>query len=1749
MSKGRIILIPPAAPGSKGDEGMVRGALELFRDHPVVIVNPAPERMWLDHLALQDENGTVGEAPGPLRDFGGRLEAEDVLFLLGADVLDGTCGLEPSFERLDLATEALLRGLPVFASCSFRSQVAPEILERLRLMPGVEFLLRDDHSLANFRRQTGLKGRYFPDISFFCAPAPSATTQAVLAAIAAAGDRHPVIGLNFAEHSFRSFYDEHTEENRRLFVARVIEELANVHPQALYVLLSNDERQWENHPSDAYYQDLALDWITRNLDAGRAVKAPPDIGYSGNIVVLGAVDLLVTGRMHLSLAAFRAHTVPLVMMSQGIGYTSIDKMRGAFEKHLGTTEAVVSDIGRLGATSATFLAERPHLQARLAELALEQTSSNLRDVERLMSDIEGSRAPAAEDDDAELRAALVAALASIVRRSDELARERTLSDRLRERIDALTAAAHEEQARAGDLALRLQASEQARNEVAAQLEAQRESVARLGAALDVCEQELQARDTAQQNEAATGANRERQEIDELRRQLAEAKFAGDAALRQAEQRIATMSTAGDRLVRELRRAYSKPFRPLRKSLERAALRFLLLPEPVLPRRSASSLRRSLESRRSARFQRDWLTACGHLVEPDRPRPPAGTSLYAFALRVLAACVAPVSMRTAARFRRSADKRDPVKIAQAQRDAELLMNLSAEGSDQGKVNEPVVDPQRARRILVSDYRLPRPDVSAGERATFGVIADLCTLGFEVVFCATDLSDTAPYRQDLEALGVTVITHASGYHSAGDYVREHGATFGAYYLVRFDVAEALLPAARQVAPDALVVLHAPDLYFLREGRAADLSGDPAMRAKAEATREREIAMMRAVDHVVLVSPAELPFLEAHLDRDKISVFPALYSPVVEDPPGYEERSDLFFLGGFKHTPNVDAVLWFVGKVWPRVRAALPDVEFHIVGAEAPPEVVALGNQPGVRHVGYVAELDPVLACYRLSVAPLLYGAGIKGKLGASLGAGVPSVCTTIGAEGMGIVDGLHALVRDEPEAFADAVIALYRDQALWSRLAENGRVLVRENFGELANRSSFLRMLDRARVLPLDLYVQHCQAAEPAAFPSYDASTPIDVSIIVPAYNKWELTRPCLSSVLVAGRATGIRYEVILADDGSTDETVNAAALFPGLRVVKGERNQGFLLNCKTAAARASGRHLLFLNNDTVVLPGWLEPLLQAMDEDPRIAIAGSKLVYPDGAIQETGAALFSDGSASNIGRGRARRTPLYSVAREVDYATGASMLVRGAFWREIGGFDERYVPAYCEDSDLAMTARDKGHRVVCVAASEAVHFEHGSYAAESKARPRQLAVKHGNMLVKKWRNTFLIDHMPAGTPPDIAAAHAQRQPPLSALERRRSGALNVLYFSPFPSHPDNHGNQATIQAFARKFQQMGHKVHFALLESHMYDAETLAMMQAAWDSLDLLPNSCGLGSSGQPIPFDGWYEEGLGERIQLLCARYDIDIVFCSYVFQSRLLDYVPAHILKVVDTHDKMGDRYEMLRRNGQPLEFFSCSPEEEGAYLRRADLVVARRAEEAEYFNSVTGRQTAIVIPHVEEARFLDRAFTKMTDVGMVASANRINLAIALQLLQAIERQLDGRPSPFTLHIAGQVRDMVQDLAPEDAELFTRPWVKLHGFVPDIGTFYADADVVVSPVTMGTGINVKTVQAMAYGMPLLTTKWGGKGIETGDPMHGHEDLDALVASLLKLAEDPAPLSALAETSRRRYQAFYDASIRAMEGMFASVER
>lgn len=375
-------------------------------------------------------------------------------------------------------------------------------------------------------------------------------------------------------------------------------------------------------------------------------------------------------------------------------------------------------------------------------------------------------------------------------------------------------------------------------------------------------------------------------------------------------------------------------------------------------------------------------------------------------------------------------------------------------------------------------------------------------------------------------------------------------------------------------------------------------------------------------------------------------------------------------------------------------------------------------------------------------------------------------------------------------------------------------------------------------------------------------------------------------------------------------------------------------------------------------------------------------------------------------------------------------------------------------------------------------------------------------------------------------------------------LNILYYSPYPSHPASHGNRSTIQHFGRILRQKGCRVHFALLGLDRYSPEDSQAMREAWDSLTILPYPFqDFSHLGEDIAFDGWYTPGLGEHIAWLCDYYKIDMIFCSYVFQSRMLEFVPRRVLKVIDTHDRMTGRYAAQKARGIRTEFFSCSEEDEGRYLRRADVVVARRQEEADWFNAASGKNNTIVIPHVEKPQFLDRPFEKLEAAGLVASANIINLGLVTDFLTELEKQTPN--PPFKVRIAGQVKDMVKSLPQAKRQLFDRPWIELLGFVENIRDFYESVELVISPVIYGTGINVKTVQAMSFGMPLLTTACGSKGIETDHPLHCLDNMEKVVRGALNVAANPAILAELARKSRERYSSFFNDSLAQFDWLLA----
>lgn len=376
---------------------------------------------------------------------------------------------------------------------------------------------------------------------------------------------------------------------------------------------------------------------------------------------------------------------------------------------------------------------------------------------------------------------------------------------------------------------------------------------------------------------------------------------------------------------------------------------------------------------------------------------------------------------------------------AQRWATQLASFPAVGS----VPSPALLHAHQRQVLVLDETLPQPDRDSASLRLSHLLALIQAEGIHVVMAATSKAAGDAGAAALRASGVETWP-AAQLDGLGNWLRQHGRRFSTVMLVRHHLARASLPLVRRYAPQARIVFDTVDLHYLREQRGAEIANDPALLAEAGRTRRQELAVMAASDLTLLVSPAE----QAQLQRDCPQVQTAVISNLHvarRDSPGFDARSDLVFVGGFGHPPNTDAMLWFIAEVFPLIRQALPDVQLHCIGQHPPPALLALADaQPGVQIHGYVADISPYMDGCRVAVAPLRFGAGVKGKVNLSMAHGQPVVATHCAAEGMHLVDGHDVLVADTAAAFAAAVVRAYSQPLLWEQLARGGLDNIERHF---------------------------------------------------------------------------------------------------------------------------------------------------------------------------------------------------------------------------------------------------------------------------------------------------------------------------------------------------------------------------------------------------------------------------------------------------------------------------------------------------------------------------------------------------------------------------------------------------------------------------------------------------------------------------------------------------------------------------------
>jgi len=365
-----------------------------------------------------------------------------------------------------------------------------------------------------------------------------------------------------------------------------------------------------------------------------------------------------------------------------------------------------------------------------------------------------------------------------------------------------------------------------------------------------------------------------------------------------------------------------------------------------------------------------------------------------------------------------------------------------------------DRHAASNILVVDASALTPDADSGSLRMFNLLLMMARRGAKVTFVAENLQYHEPFSSQLRAEGIEHLG-APAVVSVEDYLAAHGYMFDVILLSRKSVAHKFLDVARRAAPAARIVFDTVDLMFLRLERQAAHQRSVQLQREAEASRAIELSLCQRADQVFVVSPVEAALLTRDVAQEKVAVVSNIHV-LSATPAGFSARGGLMFVGGFQHTPNGDAMDFFLDEVMPRIVARLPDIVVHIVGSNMPPALQQRASR-NVRIHGHLPDLQPLYSQVRVALAPLRYGAGVKGKINQGMAHGVPVVATTVAVEGMHLTHNEDVLVADSAEDFAEAVIRLHENEELWGRLVRGGLENVARHFSFAAVECELVKAL--------------------------------------------------------------------------------------------------------------------------------------------------------------------------------------------------------------------------------------------------------------------------------------------------------------------------------------------------------------------------------------------------------------------------------------------------------------------------------------------------------------------------------------------------------------------------------------------------------------------------------------------------------------------------------------------------------------------
>jgi GT2 family glycosyltransferase/SAM-dependent methyltransferase/glycosyltransferase involved in cell wall biosynthesis len=567
----------------------------------------------------------------------------------------------------------------------------------------------------------------------------------------------------------------------------------------------------------------------------------------------------------------------------------------------------------------------------------------------------------------------------------------------------------------------------------------------------------------------------------------------------------------------------------------------------------------------------------------------------------------------------------------------------------------------------------------------------------------------------------------------------------------------------------------------------------------------------------------------------------------------------------------------------------------------------------------------------------------------------------------------------------------------------------------------------------------------------------VSLVIPLHSGARLTAACLESVIDHTGETA--YEVILIDDGADRETKALLANVHGARILVNETNIGYLRSVKRGADEARGEWLVLCNNDIEVREGWLDAMLDCGDRSPDVAVVTPKYLYPNGSLNEAGGIIWPDGTGMNYGRGYDPSLFHYEFTREVDYGSAAALLVRTSFWHDAGGFDERFAPMYYEDTDLCFQARERGLRVMYEPRAIVVHLEGGTAGTDASAGHKRFQEINRAKFVEKWGPRLAEQTVPGLLDPREASNRA-RGPRVLIVDHRvprwdmDSGSLRMK------------GMIDELLALGCRITLLPEDVR----RSVPYGPELQRLGVEVWHD-DINP----IGEL-----------EAIGPELSL--------VIVCRPHTSSRWLDIIREVAPSASVVYDTVDLHWLRESRKGSATDPMA-SPGSKAAALREIELALIRASdatlvvtkEERALVEADVPGAVVWVAPNVNPVRDHVPPVSGRAGVVFVGGFEHppntdAVVRIVRRVMPIVWRRLG--PVPVTV-VGSSAPPEVRDLASTDVEIA--------GWIPAVDPVLDRARVMLAPLSWGAGLKGKVTQALAAGLPVVTTSIGAEGLDAAD--------------------------------------------------------